>query len=106
MRLKNLAEKAHDRKKLKNATAGLMESLDSFFMEAEDKGARGYFECAYMLGTVFEDHCSVQNAQKRVKEKFVADPHDSGIDGVPDREIDWKNTTSIWIYREEGLHVE
>ena len=99
MRLKNLAEKAHDRKRFKNATAGLMESLDSFFMEAEDKGARGYFECAYMLGTVFEDHCNVQNAERRVKEKFVADPDD-------DREIDWKNTTSIWIYKQEGLHVE
>jgi len=99
MRLKNLAEKAHDRKRFKNATAGLMESLDSFFMEAEDKGARGYFECAYMLGTVFEDHCSVQNAQKRVKEKFVADPHDND-------EVDWKNTTSIWIYKQEGIHAE
>jgi len=33
MRLKNLAEKAHDRKKLKNASAGLMEFLGDFFRE-------------------------------------------------------------------------
>ena len=106
MRLKNLAEKAHDRKKLKNASAGLMEFLGDFFKEAEDRGARGYFECAYMLGTVFEAYCEVKNAQRQVKQKFVADPHDSGIDGVPDREIDWKITTSAWTYRQEGLHVE
>ena len=99
MRLKNLAEKAHDRKKLKNASAGLMEFLGDFFKEAEVRGARGYFECAYMLGTVFEAYCGVKNAQRQVKEKFVADPHD-------DREIDWKNTTSEWLYRQEGLHVE
>ena len=98
MRLKRLAEKAHDRKKLKNASAGLMEFLGDFFDEAEDKGARGYFECAYMLATVFESYCEVRNAQRQVKQKFVADPHDND-------EVDWKNTTSLWTYREEGLQV-
>ena len=99
MRLKNLAEKAHDRKKLKNASAGLMEFLGDFFKEAEDRGARGYFECAYMLGTVFEAYCEVKNAQRQVKQKFTADPHDN-------EKIDWKITTSAWTYRQEGIHAE
>ena len=88
---KNKSEKAHDRKYVKVATENLSRSLDSFFEEAEDHGASGYFDCAYMLVDVRNKLWVLKETQRQLSQKFVAESGDT--------DVDWSVSTPLMCYR-------
>jgi hypothetical protein len=95
MRKKNLQEKASDRKEYKESVDVLMKELRTFFADADEWGADGYFRSAHLLPAVSEAYYRVKRNKKRVGEKFVGDP--SGYDG------NWRtsNATSSYVYEQE-----
>ena len=96
MRKKNLQEKASDRKQYKESVGILMNELRTFFADADEWGADGYFRSAHLLPAVSEAYYRVKRNKKRVSEKFVGDP--SRYEGS------WikSNATSSYDYEQEN----
>ena len=96
MRKKNLQEKASDRKQYKESVGILMNELRTFFADADEWGADGYFRSAHLLPAVSEAYYRVKRNKKRVSEKFVGDP--SRYEGS------WikSNATSSYVYEQEN----
>ena len=95
MRKKNLQEKASDRKQYKESVDVLMKELRTFFADADEWGADGYFRSAHLLPAVSDAYYKVKRNKKRVGEKFVGEP--SEYDG------NWRtsNATSSYVYEQE-----
>ncbi len=95
MRKKNLQEKSSDRKQYKESVDVLMKELRTFFADADEWGADGYFRSAHLLPAVSDAYYKARLSKKRVGEKFVGDP--SGYDG------NWRtaNATSSYVYEQE-----
>ncbi len=92
MRKKNLQEKASDRKEYKECVDVLMNELNTFFVNADEWGADGYFRSAHLLPAVSDAYYKAKRSKNRVDEKFVGDPHEY--------EGNWitANATSSYVY--------
>jgi len=96
MRKKNLQEKASDRKQYKESVGILMNELRTFFADADEWGADGYFRSAHLLPAVSDAYYRVKRNKKRVGEKFVGAPSEY--------EGSWRtsNATSSYVYEQEN----